>query len=278
MPELPEVETIATTIYPHIHDATITGVRLLRASTVHPLSLPLETLIGAKITDVGRRGKLLLFRLDTSANEAPELLVAHLRMTGRMLTKSADAEPEKHTRCIFGLRNANGEARQLFFDDTRTFGQLLAATPAILSQWPFWRDLGPEPLEIGADELALRLHGSRPLKTALMDQKVVAGIGNIYADESLFQAGLLPSRPAGSLSTEEISTLLAAIQAILRKSISQCGSSIRDYRDADGNMGSFQKGFHVYGRGGKNCKKCGAPLQKVRLAGRATVFCQNCQK
>lgn len=278
MPELPEVETIATTIYPHVRDAEISGVRLLRASSLHPLSLPLEKLIGAQITSVGRRGKLLLFHLSGTASDAPDLLVAHLRMTGRLLTKSPDADPDKHTRCIFALRNAAGKDRQLFFDDIRAFGQLLAATPDILSRWPFWRDLGPEPLEIGPEEFEQRLQGSRPLKNALMDQKVVAGIGNIYADESLFQARLLPTRPSASLNTQESAALLAAIQAVLRKSISQCGSSIRDYRDADGNMGSFQKGFQVYGRGGENCKKCGAVLQKIRLAGRATVFCPNCQK
>lgn len=278
MPELPEVETIATTLYPHVYGSVVSGVRLLRPSSLHPLSLPLEKLIGAKVADVGRRGKLLIFRLTSPIADAPQLLVAHLRMTGRLLTKSADAAPEKHTRCIFGLATANGESSQLFFDDIRAFGQLLAATQDVLERWPFWRDLGPEPLEIGAAEFGLRLQGSRPLKTALMDQKVVAGIGNIYADESLFQAGLLPTRAAGSLSANESATLLAAIQAILRKSIAQCGSSIRDYRDADGNMGSFQKGFQVYGRGGENCKKCGAMLQKVRLGGRSTVFCPNCQK
>lgn len=278
MPELPEVETIATTLYPHVQGAEVSGVRLLRASSLHPLSLPLEKLIGARITGVGRRGKLLLFHLGTTSAAAPCLLVAHLRMTGRLLTKPAEADPEKHTRCIFALHNAAGQDRQLFFDDIRAFGQLLAATPAVLEHWAFWRDLGPEPLEIGTEEFGGRLQGARPLKIALMDQKVVAGIGNIYADESLFQAGLLPTRPAGSLAPDESATLLAAIQAILRKSISQCGSSIRDYRDADGNMGSFQKGFQVYGRGGENCKKCGAVLQKVRLAGRSTVFCANCQK
>lgn len=278
MPELPEVETVASTLYPHVCNAVFIKATLLRQSSLHPLSLPLETLSGRRITNVGRRGKLLIFSLDRDSGRQPHALIAHLRMTGRILTLPANAELGRHTRCIFELRTAAGKKGQLFFDDTRAFGQLLAATPEILQKWPFWRDLGPEPLEMDAAELAPRLKGSRPLKTALMDQKVIAGIGNIYADESLFRAGLLPTRESGSLNAAEVETLLAAIQAILKQSISQCGSSIRDYRDADGNAGAFQNTFRVYGRGGKNCKNCGAPLRKIRLAGRATVFCGNCQR
>ena len=137
--------------------------------------------------------------------------------------------------------------------------------------------LGPEPLEMKADDLSARLSGKRPIKTALMDQKVIAGIGNIYADESLFAAGISPLREAGSLSGAESRRLLSVIQAVLRRSISQCGSSIRDYRDADGNAGAFQNTFKVYGKGGQACSKCGHILQKTRLGGRATVYCPSCQ-
>lgn len=278
MPELPEVETIAATLYPHVAASIFTHATLLRQSSLHPLSLPLDSLVDTRINTVGRRGKLLLFKLERHKKSQPTLLVAHLRMTGRLFTRPALTEPGKHTRCIFQLLTAKGATQQLFFDDTRAFGQLMAATPETLEQWPFWHELGPEPLEMNDADLAARLKGSRPLKTALMDQKVIAGIGNIYADESLFRAGLLPMREAGSLNTAETKTLITAIQDILRLSISQCGSSIRDYRDANGKEGEFQKGFKVYGRGGEKCEKCGAPLQKIRLSGRATVFCQNCQK
>lgn len=277
MPELPEVETVAATLYPHVRNAVFTGVTLLRESSLHPLSLPLESLIGRQIGSVGRRGKLLMFNLERENKTQPALLVAHLRMTGRLFTRSANEGLGKHTRCIFSLLDADQKRKQLFFDDTRAFGQLMAATPETLLKWPFWRDLGPEPLEMDAASLARRLKGTRPLKSALMDQKVVAGIGNIYADESLFRAGILPTRPANSLSGPEVEALTESIQAILRLSISQCGSSIRDYRDADGNAGAFQNGFQVYGRAGEVCKKCGSVLQKIRLSGRATVFCANCQ-
>lgn len=275
MPELPEVETVATTLYPHVVGAEFTFARLMRASSLHVLSLPLEQLRGLKIAGVGRRGKLLLFNL--SGKTAPSVLVAHLRMTGRIFTASANRELGKHTRCIFGLKDSSGKTRQLFFDDTRAFGQLLLATPEILEKWTFWRTLGPEPFDIAAAEFGQRLKGARPIKTALLDQTVLAGIGNIYADESLFAAGLSPLRPAGGLTDDEAARLLAAIQAILKKSISQCGSSIRDYRDADGNAGAFQNTFRVYGRGGQKCKRCGADLVKIRLSGRATVYCPNCQ-
>lgn len=278
MPELPEVETVAATIYPHVRGFMFESAALLRPSTLHPLSLPLASLAGLKIRSVGRRGKLLLFNLDRNSEKAPSCLVAHLRMTGRIMAKPANQEPGKHTRCFFDLAGPKGAKKRLFFDDVRAFGQLMAATPGILKKWPFWRDLGPEPLEMDARALASRLKGSRPIKTALLDQKVIAGIGNIYADESLFRAGVSPLREAGSLTEQETTALMDAIQYILRLSISQCGSSIRDYVDADGNAGAFQNTFMVYGRGGDKCKKCGAPLQRVRLAGRAAVFCENCQK
>ncbi len=280
MPELPEVETVARTLLPHIRGHVIAGVTLLRVSSLHPLSMPVARLAGLRIAGTRRRGKLLLLDLksDEAKPEFPSLLVAHLRMTGSLLIKPAGELANKHTRCIFDLTAPDASKSRLFFDDIRAFGQILAATPAILAKWPFWRDLGPEPLEMDGDDLAARLKGGRPLKTALMDQKVVAGIGNIYADESLFKAGLNPFREAGSLDAVECERLLASLQDILRLSISQCGSSIRDYKDANGNAGAFQNSFAVYGRGGENCKKCGRPLVKTKLGGRATVYCPICQK
>lgn len=275
VPELPEVETVAATLYPHVVDAAFTFARLLRPASLHPLSLPLETLSGLRIESTGRRGKLLLFKLDGLQDG---VLVAHLRMTGRIFTGAANSEAGKHTRCVFGLRMPDGAEKELFFDDTRAFGQLLLATPDILAKWSFWRNLGPEPLEISADAFAERIKGRRPIKSVLMDQQTVAGIGNIYADESLFSAGISPLRPAAELKQAEIEKLLASIQAILRESISQCGSSIRDYRDANGNAGAFQNTLRVYGRGGQNCVNCGRELTRLRLSGRATVYCENCQK
>lgn len=275
MPELPEVETISRTLLPHIRDHRILSFTLLRESALHPLSLPLADITGKTITNASRRGKLLLLHLadaDTSLK-----LVVHLRMTGRLLTFPKTESPHKHTRCFFDLEGPHSPIR-LFFDDARTFGKLLLADQSILEQWEFWRTLGPEPLEMDSNALAKRLHTSRNIKTALMDQKIIAGIGNIYADEALFLAGISPLRPAKSLTDAEIDNLHNAIQSVLRLSISQCGSSIRDYRDANGNAGSFQNSFKTYGQGGKPCKNCGKPLTKIRLGGRATVYCDVCQK
>lgn len=281
MPELPEVETVARTLLPHIQGHTISKGFLLRQRSLHPLSLPIESLQGCKITGTRRRGKLLILDLEAPAgaeNLPPTMLIAHLRMTGRLLAKPQDTEPGKHTRCYFDLKARDGSPSRLFFDDVRAFGQLFACTPPMLEHWAFWRDLGPEPLEMSASELGERIKGSRPLKQALLDQKVIAGIGNIYADESLFGAGLSPLREAGSLNQKETTKLLKSIQAVLRLSISQCGSSIRDYRDADGNAGAFQNSFKVYGKGGAPCANCGQILVKTRLGGRATVYCPHCQK
>lgn len=309
MPELPEVETVARTLRPLVKGCRISAAELLRASSLHPLSLPLQCLVGRRLADVGRRGKLLLLSFadeiaafahhdpggkhaesttgpaslqastQTRFCAAPLLLAIHLRMTGRLMTYLPGTPAGPHTRCIFDLRAADGSARRLFFDDTRAFGLVLAATPDILAAWDFWRELGPEPLELAEHGFKTCLAGrDAALKAVLLDQKAIAGIGNIYADESLFDAGLDPRRKASGLSAAERRRLLASLQKVLRDSIAQCGSSIRDYRDANGNVGAFQNSFAVYGRGGEPCKRCGRSLQKIRVAGRATVHCPHCQK
>lgn len=279
MPELPEVETVARTLAPHVRGCRIEGCTLLRPGSLHELSLPLSSLSGRSIAGVGRRGKLLLLHLEpTGQPDEASCLAVHLRMTGRLMTWPAATEPGRHTRCLWDLRSPDGIACRLFFDDVRAFGLLLAANAAILQQWDFWRELGPEPLELADRDFAALLSGrGGAIKAVLLDQKALAGIGNIYADESLFGAGLDPRRKASSLSAVEASRLLRALQAVLQLSIAQCGSSIRDYRDANGDVGAFQNSFAVYGRGGLPCQQCGRRLKKIRVAGRATVICPHCQ-
>lgn len=289
MPELPEVETVVRTLAPHVTGCRITGAEVLRASGVHPLSLPLETLAGLRITGARRRGKLVLLELASDsislpeeasavADTRPDLLAVHLRMTGRLLPRPAGSPPGAHTRWILDLQAPDGAEQRLFFDDTRAFGTVLAATPTLLDRWRFWRELGPEPLELDEAGFGRRLRGRRAIKAALLDQRVVAGIGNIYADEALHRAGIDPRRPVAELGSGERRALLAALKAVLLLSIAQCGSSIRDYRDADGNAGAFQNSFAVYGRAGRPCAECGRPLARCRVAGRATVFCPACQR
>lgn len=138
--------------------------------------------------------------------------------------------------------------------------------------------LGPEPLEMSADEFVRRLRGRRQVKTMLLDQTVIAGIGNIYADESLFRAGIHPAAPADRLGDERKRKLFDALQYVLRLSIRECGSSIRNYRDAEGNAGAFQNSFAVYGRAGEKCVRCGSVLKKITIGGRTSTFCEKCQK
>lgn len=189
MPELPEVETIVRTLAPHVLNARIEAVNLLHPKSVHPLSLPLESLTGSAICGARRRGKLVLLDLEPAkpGSDFGDLLVIHLRMTGSLLPREHKAAPGKHTRCVFTLKDNPGNYQDLFFDDIRTFGKILLANKSILEAWPFWNELGPEPLEMSAADLKPRLRGNRQLKAALLDQKTIAGIGNIYADEALFQ-------------------------------------------------------------------------------------------
>ena len=195
------------------------------------------------------------------------------------MTYAAHTAPGPHTRCVFDLTDAQGRERRLFFDDVRAFGLLLAGTPQTMQQWSFWRELGPEPLELTDAAFSARLDSKNSaIKAVLLDQKVIAGVGNIYADESLFAAGIDPRRKACSLSAAQRSRLLRCLKDVLELSISQCGSSIRDYRDANGNVGAFQNSFAVYGRNGQACKACGRALEKIKVAGRATVYCPHCQK
>lgn len=282
MPELPEVETVVRTLRPQVLDCRIEHVEVLRERSLHPLGLPVARLAGTRIRAARRRGKLALLDLEAPVAPAvtpvPSVLAVHLRMTGRFMVHPEGTAPLKHTRLIFHLQRPDSGRAQLFFDDVRSFGLVFAATPELLERWDFWRSLGPEPLEMDPGALAPRLHGRRAIKAALLDQTVLAGIGNIYADEGLFRAGIDPRRPAASLSAAEADRLRIALQEVLRESIAQCGSSIRDYRDANGNVGAFQNTFHVYGRGGQTCRRCGQALEKCRITGRATVFCPQCQK
>ena len=278
MPELPEVETIARTLAPQIEGRHIDSVTVLLPRAVQAGEHLLPALAGARIAGVRRRAKLLLLDV-LSASNAPLVLAFHLKMTGSFFVHPQGTAPLKHTRLVFDL----GKDGRLFFDDTRTFGWCRIMQPEALPAWPFWAALGPEPLEGDAVALVQHLAGvfagkKKALKACLLDQNILAGIGNIYADESLFKAGLLPQRPATSLGNKDIAVLVAALRSILTQSIEECGSSIRDYRDAQGNAGAFQNNFSVYGRKGEQCRTCGQVLASGKVAGRGTVWCARCQR
>ncbi len=280
MPELPEVETIARTLEPLVQGATISKAHLLLPRTQDKGSLELSKMQGKIITGVGRRAKLALIKLEHKENNQadPHMLAVHLKMTGRLFVYPKDTAPMKHTRLILDIEH-NGKAKRLFFDDCRTFGYVRLVSPNALESWPFWNKLGLEPLEHSPKELAACLYGKKAgIKSLLLNQEYIVGIGNIYADEALYKAKILPSSKANTISMAKLEELCLAIQDILRLSIEQCGSSIRDYRTAQGDAGSFQNTFFVYGRAGESCRTCGATLNSAKIAGRTTVFCVQCQQ
>lgn len=273
MPELPEVETIRRSLSQHILHLSIDEVVLRWPGAVEGYEGKSfeETVKGLKIQSIERRGKYLLFTLEKGWS-----FIAHMRMTGRLVYHANSQEPEKHTHVV--LKLSSGE---IHFTDTRKFGRLqLVRTEGRLRQ-PSLARLGPEPLEEGfsPEELGRRLAPRKlAIKAALLDQALVAGVGNIYADEALFRAGIAPERSANTLTPEEVEKLYTAICEVLQEGIAANGTSFRDYQDANGEKGAFQKELKVYGRGGEACRCCGETLERIRLGGRSTVFCPRCQK
>ena len=293
MPELPEVETVVRTLAPQVTGKVIQNTHILLAKSLQcPTVQVANALHHATIERVFRRAKLVMLQCRAlhpwhPATQAQFFMAFHLKMTGRFFVHPASTAPLKHTRLIFDLAEAgtietaqqDTPLHRLFFDDMRTFGYCRVMLPHELEEWDFWQKLGPEPLETPPKSLAQRLHtkgGS--IKAVLLDQTVVAGIGNIYADEALFQAGIAPTAAASSLSMPRLTRLAKAVQDVLQRSIDECGSSIRDYRDANGDAGSFQNHFFVYGRKGALCRVCNTPLDCSKVAGRTTVWCRSCQK
>ncbi|MDO9632720.1 MAG: bifunctional DNA-formamidopyrimidine glycosylase/DNA-(apurinic or apyrimidinic site) lyase [Humidesulfovibrio sp.] len=286
MPELPEVETIARTLASEVESRLILGVEVLDESAIAPEPGSFrERVLGRRIARVDRRGKLLLLHLQAAGGKDGGEIAVHLRMTGRVLALPPGESPVR-PRVVLTLSDRGCGAMLLVFSDVRRFGRMHAFAPGggpdSIDHWPFYRDLGPEPLLITAEEFRQRLapRGKKSkarIKALLLDQGVIAGIGNIYADEALLRAGIRPDAVAGAVSARRQDRLFAAIQAVLTQAIAENGSSIRDYRDAHGDAGSFQNHFQAYGRAGQPCLTCGAALRSLRVAGRTSTFCPHCQ-
>jgi formamidopyrimidine-DNA glycosylase len=281
MPELPEVETIARGV-----DARVRGDRIVEAwfgSHREPFKTPAarqaKILQGAEILKVYRVGKHIVCDLGLAAEQAKAALaqvtaqwIVHLGMTGRLLVTTPDAPVAKHTHARLGL--ASG--RELRFVDPRRFGRLelleLGRTQAFSAP-------GKEPLSIGSQDFAKLFKGRRlSIKGALLNQGLLSGVGNIYADESLFRAGIRPRRPAGRLTRAELERLRLAVREVLRHAIRLDGSSVSDYVDADGEKGFFQLEHFVYLRTGLQCRRCKTPIRRILIAGRGTHYCPQCQK
>ncbi len=267
MPELPEVETIRAQLAARLEGRALERVEIYDPRLTRPYD-PFEVaeeLEGDRVRSVERRGKYLVVRLESGL-----VLLAHLRMTG-----SFGFGQPSHERAAIVL----DDGARLYYRDVRRFGTWLVLEEAEAMEHVAARN-GPEPLGRGftADWLGALLSSRRaPLKAVLLDQRVVAGLGNIYADEALWRARLSPLRPAGSLRSDDVRRLQRAIRAALRTGIERQGASLRDYAAPDGSSGAMQEEFRVYGRDGEPCPRCGTPITKARVGGRGTWFCSRCQ-
>lgn len=275
MPELPEVETVRRQLAGTITGRRVTGVRVHDPLLVSPDSPARfrQAVEGAVVTDVGRRGKYLRLALDTG-----DTLAMHLRMTGRIhLSPSARTKADPYRRARFRLDDGS----VMDFSDTRRFGRAWIVPADHPDPDEYWsRRLGVEPLDpaFTADVLAAALAGrSTSIKAALLDQRRVAGIGNIYADEALFQAGIHPQRAAGSLAADEVAGLRDAIVDRLEEGIRSGGASIDRYRDTIGERGTMQDMLRVHLHEGDPCPNCGTIVLKTRVAQRGTYLCPACQ-
>jgi formamidopyrimidine-DNA glycosylase len=277
LPELPEVETVANDLRPHLVGRCVTACQLRFPDIVrYPEPAAFQAALpGRTIEAVTRRGKYILHHLSGPPDD--ELLVVHLGMTGQWRCVRAEVPEPDHLHAVLTL----DDGRQLRYRDPRRFGRLLLGSEQELVAARRLPRLGPEPLDpcFTAADLHRRLHARRaPLKALLLDQMLVAGVGNIYADEACFRARVRPDRVANTLSRPAVGRLHAALRTLLEEAIANRGSSVDNYRDAWGEMGSQQEQLLVYGRGGQPCATCGRPLALVRLAGRSTVFCRRCQR
>jgi len=274
MPELPEVETIRLALEPHVvgrrfERVDIDDPRLVRP--FEPVAVAAE-LEGERVAALDRRGKYLIVRF-----ESGRVLLIHLRMTGslRHVADGALAD-DPHRRAVVKLDDGSDVA----YRDVRRFGTWQLLEPDEVDPY-LQRRLGGEPLEraFTARRLSERLAGRRaPIKAALLDQRTVAGLGNIYVDEALWRAQVHPLRPAGTLDADEVAELTRSIREALRAGIARQGASLRDYSTPDGRRGRMQERFRVYGRAGEPCPRCGTPVDKIRAGGRGTWYCPNCQR
>ncbi len=299
MPELPEVETVVQDLRPQLSGRRIESLQLTRDRVIQDRLIRYPTarqfvqrLRGRTIASVARRGKYIVMPLldaakgqaaaqgeDGSPNGAgAQRLIVHLGMTGHLRLWEPEEAPVKHTH----VRVRLDTGLELRYDDQRQFGRLLLGKhDELVAARAFPARLGPEPIhgDLTEAEFADLIHARRrPVKSALLDQSLVAGLGNIYADEACFRAGIRPSRWTHRLTVRERRALYAAIQEVLENSIAARGSSIIDYVDGFGLRGTNQEKLLVYGRSGEPCLRCGTPLQGTRLAGRGTVYCRKCQR
>lgn len=272
MPELPEVETVVRELRPALVGRRIVSVRVSKRALRRRWSKSWgRQLAGQRILEIRRRGKWIILHLADGGR-----LLLHLGMTGQLQVWNPEQRVQRHTHLIIGL---DDRGRQLRFRDVRRFGSAtLFANEEGLAEFFEQSGLGPEPFDVEPSYWRRRLaHTVRSLKAVLLDQRVVAGVGNIYADEALFEARLHPARLAHDLRPAEAERLRRAVIVVLDRAIEKRGSTIRDYVGGSGRRGEYQHEFRVYGRVEEPCPRCRVSITRIRLAGRATHFCPRCQ-
>lgn len=277
MPELPEVESVKVGLNQLVVERTIAEIdcfwpRIIE--TDQSIETWCRSLENQTIHFIGRRGKYLIFYLDDV------VLISHLRMEGKYLfyqPQEVPLEKSKHTHLIFTFKDGS----QLHYHDVRKFGRIRCCLMDQYQEYFIKKKLGPEPLSSDFDFLTFYQGLSkiqRPIKSLLLDQRLVVGLGNIYVDESLFQAKILPTRSASSLTEFEVTQLYHAIRQILARAVEAGGSTIRTYKNSLGQAGKFQLSLNVYGREGQACPECGHDIYKIKLGQRGTHYCPQCQK
>lgn len=268
MPELPEVETTVRGLARVLEGRRIERIEARRPDLRRALPEDLgQRLTGARVTALGRRAKYGLIQTDRG-----DTLVFHLGMSGHW--RIDPSEILKHDHFII----ETDDGRRLALNDARRFGSLDLVRTKELEDWAPFRALGPEPLDIDAPELKRRLSGrSAPIKLLLLDQRIIAGLGNIYVCEALYRAGIHPKRPGGSISLERLKRLVPAIHDVLAEAIAAGGSTLRDFASPDGELGYFPKSFAVYDREGRSCA-CGGTVKRIVQGGRSTFYCPKCQR
>jgi formamidopyrimidine-DNA glycosylase len=277
MPELPEVETIRRGLEPLITGRRVVGVRVRDRRLRKPVAVrALARLRGARLLSVHRRSKYLLLHTDAGLS-----ILLHLGMTGRIWVCEAGRAPRPHEHVVFGLE----DGRELRFADPRRFGLVEVVPTSRLGRHPRLRWLGPEPVGDGLDAAALAdlfwcsTRGRRkPVKNFLMDTRALAGVGNIYACEALYRAGIHPRRAVGRIAREGWRRIVKQVRAVLGEAIEAGGTTLRDFYNAEEEAGYFAVRLRVYDREGRPCRRCRAPVRRIVQAGRSTFFCARCQR
>jgi formamidopyrimidine-DNA glycosylase len=273
MPELPEVETIVRGLRAAVSGRRVIGVRFGKTDFVAEPAVIVERLPGSRIASVERYGKFISLTLEPAASEIARFyFFIHLGMTGQIMPRSSGSPIAPHTHAFFEL----DDGRELRYTDIRRFGQMMLVPESAMAA--FRTKLGPDPLEITESGfVALFRARTARVKALLLDQSVLRGMGNIYADESLWRARLHPARIAASLKPAQLIALRCAVRKVLEDAIRLRGSSISDFLDADGEPGEYQLHHRVYGRAGKPCPRCKTTIRRIVVAGRGSYFCPRCQ-